>query len=132
MKTIVAIFVTVVTLSFNANSQDKKVQAILDSPEQRTEVFNAILNNHELMMEFMTAMKGNEHASMMMKNNQMGMMQSKESGNAMHQNHNMMMKKDECNMEGSKATESNTGAMSCCSSKEEVKTQNVMPKHKHK
>tara|TARA_R110002050_G_scaffold125855_1_gene246161 strand:- start:1933 stop:2088 length:156 start_codon:yes stop_codon:yes gene_type:complete len=41
----------------------------MENPEGRAEIFNNILNNHELMMEFMQVMKGNEHAMMMKGNN---------------------------------------------------------------
>jgi hypothetical protein len=72
MKTLVTIIVALFFLTVNGNSQVKDVKSILETPETRTEIYNTILNNHELMMEFMTAMKSNEHASMMMNgNNQM-------------------------------------------------------------
>ncbi|GAI70916.1 unnamed protein product, partial [marine sediment metagenome] len=35
----------------------------------RAEIFNIILNDHELMIDFMKAMKGNKHAMIMMKEN---------------------------------------------------------------
>lgn len=72
MKTILIVISIISTLSFNAYSQTAKANQLLQNKEERNETFNAILNNHELMMDFMEAMKGNEHAMMMMKsNNQM-------------------------------------------------------------
>lgn len=54
---------------FNSPGQSKKVSSLLENQANRTEIFNAILSDHNLMMEFMQAMKGNEHAMMMMKGN---------------------------------------------------------------
>lgn len=72
MKTIVLAISVFSVLSFNGYGQTNKATQLLKNKEERIETFNAILNNHELMVDFMDAMKGNEHAMMMMKgNNQM-------------------------------------------------------------
>ena len=100
MKTITTIFIAVFFLSINGYSQNTDVKALLDKQETRTQIFNTILGNHQLMMEFMKEMKGNEHAMMMMKENKqmmnnddkMGMNhehQTKENGKMM--NHDKMM-----------------------------------------
>lgn len=102
MKTIKIIFVTVLLFTVNAYSQNTSVKALLDKPETRTEVFNAILGDHQLMMEFMTAMKGNDHAMMMMQNSDSQMKGMKENGSMesssmnhqMHQGEMMGMMKD--------------------------------------
>lgn len=91
MKTIITIFVAVLLLTVNGYSQNTKVKTLLNKPETRTEVFNTILGDHQLMMEFMTAMKGNEHAMMMMnQNNQM----MKQADNKEGKNENQMMGHD--------------------------------------
>jgi hypothetical protein len=102
MKTITIIFVTVLLFTVNAYSQNTSVKALLDKPETRTEVFNTILGDHQLMMEFMTAMKENEHAMMMMQNSdsqikgmkENGSMESSSANHKMHQDEMMGMMKD--------------------------------------
>ena len=99
MKTI-TIFITMLTvLVFNVNGQNADVKSLLDNQETRTEIFNAIAEDHQLMMDFMQVAKENEHGAMMMRNtenHQMKKIESKESG-MMHKNdeHQMMeMMKD--------------------------------------
>lgn len=72
MKTIV-IFLSMMTLFvLNGFGQKTNVTGLLENKETRTEIFNTIMNDHELMTDFMNAMHNNEHAMMMMKgNNQM-------------------------------------------------------------
>lgn len=102
MKTITIIFVTVLLFTVNAYSQNTSVKALLDKPETRTEVFNTILGDHQMMMEFMTAMKGNDHAMMMMQSSDSQMKGMKENGSMeissanhkMHQDKMMGMLKD--------------------------------------
>ena len=88
MKTIFFLLVTFWTL--NSYGQNNKINGLLEKPETRTEIFNAIMNNHELMMEFMQSMKQNDHAMMMMQENNM----MSHDGNMMMNNqmmgHNMM------------------------------------------
>lgn len=67
--TLVLIFSMMTFLTLNSFGQDKKIAGLLENQANRTEIFNAILSDHNLMMEFMQAMKGNEHAMMMMKGN---------------------------------------------------------------
>lgn len=80
IRTITTICVAVLLLTVNGYSQNTSVKALLDKPESRTEVFNTILGDHQLMMEFMTAMKGNEHAMMMMQNSNPQMKGMKDNG----------------------------------------------------
>jgi hypothetical protein len=102
IRTVTTIFVAVLLLSVNAYSQNTSVKTLLDKPETRTEVFNTILGDHQLMMEFMTAMKGNEHAMMMMQNSdsqmkgmkENGSMESSSTNHKMHQGEMMGMMKD--------------------------------------
>lgn len=94
MKTLILVTLIIFTLSFNGYSQTTKANQLLENKEVRNETFNAIMNNHELMTDFMQAMKGNEHAMMMMnninmtgQNHQMGM---ENNSGEMHNNHQMM------------------------------------------
>ncbi len=78
MKTIATIFIAVLLFTVNGYSQTSEVKALLENQKTKTEVFNAILGDHQLMSEFMTAMKGNKHASMMMQNGNSQMQGMKE------------------------------------------------------
>jgi hypothetical protein len=98
MRTIVIVFSMLTLLTFNGYSQNVDVKGLLDKPETRTEIFNAIVGDHELMMKFLEVVKENEHASMMMhdENNPMNKMESKEwmsemSGNQQLMDHSEMM-----------------------------------------
>jgi hypothetical protein len=94
MKTLTIAFSMMMFLTLNSYGQDKKITNLLEKEKSRTEIFNAILNNRELMMDFMQAMKGNEQAMTMMKeNNQMmGMGNNMETGNhSKMMDHNKMM-----------------------------------------
>ena len=87
MKTLV-IFISIVGLvSLNSCNQQADPQAVLENPETRTEVFNAITKNHDYMTEFMESMHGNQHAMQMMQGNKK-MMGSMMQGEGMQ----MMMK----------------------------------------
>lgn len=96
MKTLVFIFSMMTFLTLNSFGQDKKIANLLKNPENRIEIFNNILNNHEFMMEFMQSMQGNKHAmTMMQSNNEMmenkgGMGMNKD--NKMKENPEMMQK----------------------------------------
>lgn len=75
MKT-TAMIVSIFTLfTFNVLGQSSDVQALLKNMEMRKEVFSNILNDHNLMMEFMDQMSGNTHAMAMMRGNHQMMMQ---------------------------------------------------------
>lgn len=102
IRTVTTIFIAVLLLTVNAYSQSTSVKALLDKPETRTEVFNTILGDHQLMMEFMTALKGNDHAMMMMQSSdsqmtgmkENGSMESSSTNHKMHQGEMMGMMKD--------------------------------------
>ena len=68
MKTLTIILSMLSLLTYNSFSQNADVKGLLDKPETRTEIFKTIMNDHELMMDFIKAMKGNDHAMMMMQN----------------------------------------------------------------
>lgn len=88
MKTLILVILVIFTLSFNGYSQTTKANQLLENKEVRNETFNAIMNNHELMTDFIQAMKGNEHAMMMMKGNDQMMNNDGKAG--MDQEHSMM------------------------------------------
>jgi len=72
MKTITMIFLLMSFWALNSFSQNEDVTGLLGKPETRTEIYRAILNDHQLMMEFMNEMKSSDHAMMMMKENASG------------------------------------------------------------
>lgn len=93
MKTLV-IFLSIVGLISlsSCNQQADDPQAVLENPETRTEVFNAITENHDYMTEFMESMHGNQHAIQMMQGNKkmMGTMMQGEGMQMMMKDSTMM------------------------------------------
>lgn len=67
MKGLALILSLMAFVSFNSFSQDTGARELLSKQDTKTEIFNTILNDYQLMTEFMEAMHGNEHARMMMK-----------------------------------------------------------------
>lgn len=92
MKKLTIILSTLIFLTLNAFSQSAEIKGLLDKQETRTEIYNTILNDHQLMTEFMKDMKGNKHASMMMQNenSQKGAIESGNSMGEMKGDHPMM------------------------------------------
>lgn len=70
-------------------NQGTNPKAVLENEETRTEMFDAIANNHNYMTEFMDIMQGNEHAMQMVQGNHK-MMGNMMKGDGMQ----MMMMKD--------------------------------------
>jgi len=87
MKTLLIVLSAVGLLSLNSCKQETNTQALMENPETRTEVFNAISKNHDYMTEFMESMHDNQHAMKMMQGNKK-MMSSMMQGEGMQ----MMMK----------------------------------------
>ena len=87
MKTLLIVLSAVGLLSLNSCKQETNTQALMENPETRTEVFNAISKNHDYMTEFMESMHDNQHAMQMMQGNKK-MMSSMMQGEGMQ----MMMK----------------------------------------
>ena len=104
MKTFLVIISMIGLLSFTTTGQKKDVTKLLDNQQTRTEIFNAIQNNHELMNEFMNHMKGNQHAMMMWQGNTQFMNQ-KYMRNLMR-NHPQAMRQMMNSMIGASATDS--------------------------
>ncbi|MBK5214434.1 MAG: hypothetical protein JJE55_12330 [Flavobacteriaceae bacterium] len=99
MKTLAIILSMIGLVSLNSCKQQKDPQAVLENPETRTEVFNAITENDDYMAGFMESMHNNPQAMQMMQGNRkmMGsMMQG--GGMQMMMKDSMMMK----NMMGNK------------------------------
>lgn len=101
MKTL-ALFISLMTFwTMNSFGQSDDVNQLLENQKTRSEIFNSILNNHELMTEFIHAMNKNDHATMMMRqnysmmNNNTGSVNQGENGynmpGMMGENHQGMM-----------------------------------------
>lgn len=84
--TLIITMMAFITLS-SFKQDDKKVDQLLQNENSRKEVINQILNNRELMIDFMNAMHGNQQA-MMMWNQNYRHMQS--NGAATNNNSSMM------------------------------------------
>lgn len=67
MKAITLIIAMITVLGFNTNAQNADVKELLDNKETRTELFNAIASDHQMMMDFIKVAKKNEHGAMMMR-----------------------------------------------------------------
>ena len=65
MKALTLIITMVAFITLSSYKQDDNVDQILQNQNTRKEVFNKILNNRELMIDFMNAMHGNQQAMMM-------------------------------------------------------------------
>ncbi|MCB0592997.1 MAG: hypothetical protein H6557_31740 [Lewinellaceae bacterium] len=76
MKKVMFLSLFAAILLTTSCTQQADVNAMLENAETKDKVFSAILDDHELMTEFMNKMRSNEHAMMMMKGDQkmMGMM----------------------------------------------------------
>ena len=83
---ITTILISMLTvLIFNVNGQNTDVKELLDNQETRTEIFNAIAGDHELMMNFMKVARENGLGAMMMSNTE-----NHEMGNMMTEHPEMM------------------------------------------
>ncbi|MFO8234949.1 MAG: hypothetical protein R6U04_06075 [Bacteroidales bacterium] len=58
-------------LIFTACNTKTEVPNALDEPENRKEIYSTIMNDHQMMTEFMEMTNESEHAMMMMEGNQM-------------------------------------------------------------
>ncbi|TXD73488.1 hypothetical protein [Aequorivita antarctica] len=69
MKTLVIILSTIGLLSLNSCMQETNPQALMETHESRTEVYNAIAQNEGYMTEFMANLQNDENAMEMMQGN---------------------------------------------------------------
>ncbi|WP_228850497.1 hypothetical protein [Aegicerativicinus sediminis] len=97
MKSLIIIWI-LGFMTLSGCTQKANVDQLLDNPDTREEIFEAIVGNHNQMMLFMETMQSNEHAMQMMQGNQM-MMGNMMKGDGMHMMmtdsvmmHNMMEK----------------------------------------
>lgn len=84
MKTLGIIIITTVFLALSSFGQKDNTDELLGNKETRTEIFNKIMNDRELMMDFMDAMQDNDRAMKMMR----------EQGHMMGDQDNMQMQGD--------------------------------------
>lgn len=92
MKTTVFILSMLTVFAISGFGQNSNIPELLKKKDSRTEIFNTIMNDHELMTDFINAMKGNQHAMMMMKgNNMMGHDENVRNEGNMGHGHQMMM-----------------------------------------
>jgi hypothetical protein len=71
MKTTVYILSMLTVFAISGFGQKSNTPELLENKNTRSEIFNTIMNDHELMMDFISAMKNNQHAMMMMKGSNM-------------------------------------------------------------
>ena len=76
MKRSILFSLATIALLLMGCTQQADVSTMLNNAETKDKVFSAILDDHEMMTEFMNKMMSNEHAMMMMQGNKdmMGMM----------------------------------------------------------
>lgn len=79
MKAITIFILSFTVLALNVNGQSTDVKVLLDNQETRTEIFNAISSDHQLMKDFMAVARENEHGAMVMRNEENSRMKKKES-----------------------------------------------------
>ncbi|MFC4094750.1 hypothetical protein [Euzebyella saccharophila] len=88
MKTATLFFLTIGLFALHGCNQKTDVNAMLDNSETRSEIFDAIANNHKYMTGFMDNMQESDHAMQMMQGN------TKMMGNMMQAGGMQMMMKD--------------------------------------
>jgi hypothetical protein len=97
-------------ITLSSYTQKDNVDQLLQKQDSRKEVFNKILNNRELMIDFMNAMHGNQHAMTMWNQNYRHMQNNRTDTNnnySMMGQNNMMGRYNGNNMMGSANTNDN-------------------------
>jgi len=92
MKTIVLFVVMIPLMGMSALAQNPDVQKLMDNKEAREEIYQTIMNNHNMMMEFLGDIQDNDHAKAMLQQHH-AMYESgtgNPQGNMMGNNQNMM------------------------------------------
>jgi len=111
MKALTLIITMVAFITLSSYKQDDKVDQLLQNQNTRKEVFNKILNNRELMIDFMNAMHGDQQAMMMWNQNYRHMQNNKTDTNdnySMRGHNNMMGRYNGNHMMGSANTNDNS------------------------
>ncbi len=93
MKALIVTITMIAFITLSSYKQDDKVDQLLQKQDTRQEVFNKILNNRELMFDFMNAMHGNQQAMMMWNRNYRHMQNNSTDTNTNYSRmgHNQMM-----------------------------------------
>ena len=92
MKTLTIILSMIALVSLTSCKQETDLKALMNNPENRTQVFNAISQNDDYMTEFMESMHNNPHTMQMMHDNKkiMGSMMNGEGMQMMMKDSTMM------------------------------------------
>lgn len=101
MKTLVIVIAMIPLMGMSALAQNPDVQKLMDNKEAREEIYNTIMNDHNLMMEFLGDVQDNDHAKAMIQ--QHHAMYDSDSGNSqgnMKGNNQQMMGNNRQHMMG--------------------------------
>lgn len=71
MKKSIILLLVIGVLALNSCNLNPNVNKMLENQATKTEIFNAITNNHYYMMGFIETMQKSEHAMQMMRENKM-------------------------------------------------------------
>jgi hypothetical protein len=97
MKTIALILLIVPLWVSSGLAQDNNITGLLNKEGTRMEIYNAILNDHNLMSKFIDAIKHNDHAMMMMNENFHNPANSNGMGNGSMMDRSSMMGNEHLN-----------------------------------
>lgn len=70
MKTLAITLFALAIFGLTACNQQPAVHEVLDDQESREDVYKTIVNDEDMMVEFMNVMQDNQHAMMMMQGNE--------------------------------------------------------------
>jgi len=87
LKGLTVLITMIAFITLSSYKPDNKVDQLLQNKNTRKEVFNKIMNNRELMIDFMNAMHGNQQAMMMWNQNYRHM---QNNGTGTNNNYSMM------------------------------------------
>ncbi|MGW8317569.1 MAG: hypothetical protein ACWGNV_18380 [Bacteroidales bacterium] len=92
MKTLAFIVVMIPFMGMNTLAQNPDVQKLMDNKDAREEIYKTIMNDHNLIMEFLGDVQHNDHAKAMMQQHQAmyGSNAGNSQGMMMGNNQNMM------------------------------------------
>ena len=87
MKALTLIITMIAFITLSSYTEKDNVDQLLQKKDRRNEVFNKIMNNRELMLDFMNVMHGNQQAMMMWNQNYRHM---QNNGTGTNNNYSMM------------------------------------------
>lgn len=73
MKKSIILLLVIALLTVVSCNKKQDVSDMLKNQETKKEIFNAIVDNHDYMMDFMETMQNNEHVMQMMQENKIMM-----------------------------------------------------------